>query len=62
MWIKTDVGSLVNVNAMDYIEYSPQHDVTKAYHGDDIYVIAKGDITPTIFANLRTGKTAMEVV
>lgn len=61
MWIKTDTGSLVNVDAMDYIEYSSQHDVTKTYHNDDIFIIAKGDVTALIFANLRMGKPTMEV-
>ena len=61
MWIKTDIGSLVNVGAMDYIEYSTQSDVTKAYHGDEVFVIAKGNITAQIFANLRMGKPTMEV-
>ena len=61
MWIKTDTGSLVNTDVMDYIEYSTQSDVTKSYHNNDIYIIANGDITAQIFANLRMGKPTMEV-
>lgn len=61
MWIKTDMGFLVNADVMDYIEYSKEHDVTKAYNDDEIYIIAKGDVTAQIFANLRMGKPTMEV-
>jgi hypothetical protein len=61
MWIRTDTGALVNTNALEYIEYSVQQDVTKAYHDDEVYVIAKDDITSQIFENLRAGKPTMEV-
>lgn len=62
MWIKTDGrGTLINTDWLASIDYDERYDVTKGYTGDESCVIAKGDVRPLIFANLRMSKPTMEV-
>ena len=63
MWIKTQGGYLLNLDNVEFINYSDEEDNTYAYGGvaSRSYLVGEGNILGSIYDNINRGTKIMEV-